>query len=233
MQDPRVALAELLSAGITGLGAALLIEPEKCMGMAGVALDGNAVLFTRMVGLRDLTLGSALLQSRERAGRMRQLRTIAAMCAVETALLLVFGDGLSNRSLLLVAGSTAIAGVQALLASTSDESVPSGGALLLTAGYALAVPPALRLAPVMRGGDLPRFAAYEAGAVLIALGWWRRKNRLSAINNAMAATGGAAWWALSRSKQRRPLAPLTTTAPIHRRLPAVLRSPWRSHLGTG
>jgi hypothetical protein len=200
----RVSLSEALGGGLCGLGAGLLTAPRETLGRAGVRPDGEVeVLLARMLGLRNLTLGALLLGARGAAARRKLQRLVAGMCAAEVCLLALSYKRLPGRSAPLLIGTTALAGLQALAASTSAYDVPNGGVPLLVAGYALSMAPTLSLVPVVRDGDLRRFATFEAGTTLAGAGWLLRRNRGGAAANLLAGAGAGAWWAIIRLLERR------------------------------
>jgi hypothetical protein len=129
-------------------------------------------------------------------------QVVAAMCAAEVCLYVAFRRRLPGRSAPLLIATTALTGVQALAASTSAYDVPDGGMPLLVAGYALSTAPTLRLAQIVRENDVPRFAAFEAGATLAGAGWLLRRNRSGAALSLLAAAGTGAWWAITRRRGR-------------------------------
>lgn len=199
-RDPRVTAAELLATTLAGRGGTLLVNPSKVFRIAGLPLgDGNDLLFCRMLGLRDLALAYLVLKQRTARGRRTALQTLAGMAVVETALFALWP--LPLRARLFLALTTAAAGVQAAVAATSPEDAPSGGTELLIAGYALALPSALELAPIVRNAEIVRFAAYAGGATLIGAGWLFRRNRLQAAVNLTAAAGGVVAWVFTRRRQ--------------------------------
>lgn len=202
-RDPRAQGADLMAAALAALGGTLLATPSKVFAIAGAPLTGEqADLFARMLGLRDLALAYLLFKQESAAGRRAVLMAIGGMTVVETAVLIAMAGRLPLRADLLLAGSTALAAVAAGLFATSDAEATSAGAELLTAGYALAAPPALVLAPVLREGRLLPFAAYLAGAVLVGTGWLLRRNVPAGVVNLLAAAGGAGGWLFARRRAR-------------------------------
>jgi len=205
----RRSLSEALGGELCSLGAGLITAPHHALARAGVRTDGEVeLLLARVLGLRDLTLGALLLSARGAPARQALQRLVAGMCAAEVCLLALSYKRLPGRSAPLMIGTTTLAGLQALAASTSADDVPNTGVPLLVAGYALSAAPGMSLVPVVRGGDIRRFVAFEAGTALAGAGWLLRKNRGSAALNLLAATSTGAWWALTRllERQRRTAA---------------------------
>jgi hypothetical protein len=200
-RDPRVHGANLLAAALAGLGGTLATTPEKVFVIAGMPLLGEqALLFARMLGVRDIVLAYLLLKQPSAQGRRTVLAAIAGMAVVETGIMAATAGRLPLRAVALLTGSTALAGVGAIALATSGEDGPAGGAELLIAGYALAAPCVLELAPIVQQGRLLPFAAYTAGAALSGAGWLFRRNPPVAAINIAASAGGVAAWLLARRR---------------------------------
>ena len=201
-RDLRVDGANLFAAALASLGGVLALRPEKVFAIAGAPLAGDqARLFVRMLGLRDGALAYLLFKQRSARGRRTVLAAICGMAVVETALLGGLAASLPWRARLLLTGSTGVAALAAGVLATSGEDAPAGGAELLTAGYALAAPLALELAPIVRTGQLLPFIAYTGGAALVGSGWLLRRNPPAAAVNFAAAVGGAGAWLFVRRRQ--------------------------------
>jgi len=206
VQDRRTRAAEALGGGLCAFGAALATAPDGVLALAGIRGEqGTAPLFARLVGVRDLAFGAAVLGTRNAATRRRLLRLVAGICFADTLLLLLGRGRLPGRGGALGAAASALTGAQALWAATGEGELETGGVPLLVAGYLLSTAPTLRLAPIVRERKTPAFAAFEAGAALIGLGWLRRGNRGGATINLGAALGAAAWW-LWQLRSRTPAA---------------------------
>jgi hypothetical protein len=188
-------LVDAIGGGWMMIGAGLIADPARTMRIAGIPVDDQrSRAMSRLLGLRDMALGAAVISSADGATRKRVLRGVAVMDFAEVLLLWLpvtrFPAGARMR-LTLAAGLNGLMAAAGTL--VQDEMTPLGQRLL-AAGYLLAAAPALKLPTVLNREDSRLFAAFEAGAALVALGWLRRGNRVAALTAAgTAAAVGAVW----------------------------------------
>jgi len=200
VQDLRAVLSEASGAQWLAIGAGMVIAPVETMKLAGLDVEGTpARIVARVLGLRDIALGAAMLSVTDPDVRRRLLRAVAATTAGEFAVIFAFRGERPARAAVRLAVVNLGSTVQALVASTSDAELPSAGVLPLAAGYLLSVAPTLQLGPVLRERRMGAFAAFEAGCALLSMGWLQRKQPLgAAVNGSAGAAVGAlmlrAWW---------------------------------------
>ncbi|HUS62245.1 MAG TPA: hypothetical protein VMY34_08615 [Acidimicrobiales bacterium] len=87
-------------------------------------------------------------------------------------------------------------------------SRPVAGAILVV-GYALSIPPTLRLRPILRDRDSKRFTRLCGGTSLLILGWSLWPRRISVIINSSALAGFLLAWIITGRRQKpvRPQSP--------------------------
>jgi hypothetical protein len=195
--DVRTALSEAMGAQWMAIGAGLLTAPIATMRLAGMNVEGaTPSAVARILGLRDLVIGAAVLSVPDARTRRRLQRAIGVMALGETVLFLLLRREQSTRVVVRLGVVTLITATHALIASFSDQETPAAGVPLLAGGYLLSVAPTLRLAPVIRERDGRAFVAFEVGCLLLSLGWLRRRQPLGPIVNSLAAAGAGALWLL-------------------------------------
>ena len=188
-------------AALAGLGGALTVAPQKVFANGGMPLAGEqAVLFARMLGLRDLALAYLLLKQPSARGRRAVLLAIVDVCA-ETAILAATAVRLSRAhggAADRLDGARGARHHRARDLKRGCARRRRGRSPI--AGYALIAPEVLEFASIVRQARLLPFAAFTAGATLAGAGWLFRRNPLAAIANFAIAAGGLGAWALARRK---------------------------------
>src|SRR5947209_20568397 len=108
MRKIRAALSDAIGAQWLAIGAGLLTAPTEVMRLGGVKVEGaQARTVVRILGLRDMVLGAAVLSIEDAPTRGRLQRALAAMALGELVMLLLLRREQPLRTALRLGAATA------------------------------------------------------------------------------------------------------------------------------